>query len=361
MTQQRYFHDATAPAVQHSVEAGKHCAYNRSRERFLSADVDAADFSGPSLDTRLPALTPTSGAGLWLIPFRGISPTSVRIPVDLIYLDRNCAVIETVESFPIARASASSPASASVLVLPANSIRSTETQCGDQLILCAPDEMKRVLQRLAGANADGAPEQSAKDWVVRGGSTGRLLQWEDRNKAKNPTEETPVDSRADENLPGELAVTALEPQMTPAAEPVQQNIKPAKSWLRRLLSPDPPQPRKSQRESLPGLSAYFFTGGTPVAHGVRDISLTGMYVFTSERWYLGTMVRMTLTDRLEPTAERSITLNASVIRWGNDGVGLKFIFQSTKDRRQRQSDGLPVGVDQTDIERFLQRLRTTKN
>jgi len=37
---------------------------------------------------------------------------------------------------------------------------------------------------------------------------------------------------------------------------------------------------------------------------------------------------MTLTDRREPTVERSITVNACVVRWGNDGVGLQFVLQT---------------------------------
>ena len=41
-------------------------------------------------------------------------------------------------------------------------------------------------------------------------------------------------------------------------------------------------------------------------------------------------------------AERSITLNATVIRWGNDGVGLKFVLHNGKGRRQAQADGVQM-------------------
>jgi hypothetical protein len=94
-----------------------------------------------------------------------------------------------------------------------------------------------------------------------------------------------------------------------------------------------------------------------VGHGVKDISLTGMYVVTSERWYPGTMVRMTLTDRHEPTIERSITLNATVMRWGNDGVGLRFVLQNPKE-----SSGYNGTAETADIylvAQFLDRLRGT--
>jgi hypothetical protein len=143
-----------------------------------------------------------------------------------------------------------------------------------------------------------------------------------------------------------------------------KNIKPAKSWLQRLLSPDPPEPRKASRESLPGLAAYFWTGGVSEEHGIRDVSPTGLYLFTTERWYPGTVVRMTLTDRREPTVERSITVNACVVRWGNDGVGLQFVLQNGRDRRQGQAsmvDGMVHGVDKQRVDEFLQRLRSGNN
>lgn len=87
---------------------------------------------------------------------------------------------------------------------------------------------------------------------------------------------------------------------------------------------------------------------------------TGMYVLTDERWYIGTVVRNTITDEREPTAERSITLNAKVVRWGNDGVGLQFMIQRKKDQLRSK---LPAHLNPTDIgsteqfEQFLQRYR----
>jgi hypothetical protein len=347
--------------AQRSMEPEKHCAYNETRERFLGSDVEAGDFSVTSLDARLPTLEPKSGAGLWLMPFRGISPLGVRVPLDLIYLDRNCAVLEAVESFPIFQVSPLCPSAASVLVLPAHTIESTQTQAGDQVWVCEPEEMKRRLERLPSSKADGgavqdaAPSQDEANHSVH----GRLLQFEDRVSQKRPNQDSPIADRPQED--------GTQAQPTPGkgiAEPGMKNIKPAKSWLQRLLSPDPPEPRKNLRESLPGLAAYFWTGGASQEHGIRDISPTGLYVFTDERWYPGTVVRMTLTDRREPTVERSITVNACVVRWGNDGVGLQFVLQNAKNRRPGQApvvNGMVHGVDQWQVDEFLQRLRSGKS
>jgi hypothetical protein len=479
----------TADAVDHHVNPGKYCAYNQTRERFIGSQIDAEDISIANLDTRLPALEQRSGEGLWLVPFRGISATSVRIPVDLVYLDQDCAVLDTVESFPIFSVSASSLAPASVLVLPADTIRTTGTHPGDRLILCAPAEMKQRLQRLASPDVEDAPvaetEKAAVPTLEESvhGGTGRLLHWEDHSKLKNPgaespaadgaqakileeeptqqkiaeelpqqkiadqgtaqekvpdvaqakileeepaqqkiaeelpqqkiadqgtaqekvpdvaqakiLEEEPAQQKTAEELPQqkiadkgtaqekvpevartsetvhegnrvlevasvELKPSAPEPPKAAAHESEEKSAKPARSWLQRWLNPEPTQPRKAQRESVSGLTAYFFTGGAPVAHAVRDISTSGMYVFTHERWYPGTVVRMTLTDRQQPTAEHSITVNMAVMRFGDDGVGLQFVTRPDPSRRGRQAaprDMLAGAADEFQIAQFLQRFR----
>ena len=191
----------TADDVGHRVNPGKYCAYNQTRERFIGSQIDAEDLSVAHIDARLPALAQRSGEGLWLVPFRGISPTSVRIPVDLVYLDRDCAVLDTVESFPIFSAPDSSSAAASVLVLPADTIRSTGTQPGDRLILCSPGEMKQRLQKLASPDAEGAPVADANQVAVSTveesvhSGTGRLLNCEDQSKLRNPGD-SPVEDGA---------------------------------------------------------------------------------------------------------------------------------------------------------------------
>jgi hypothetical protein len=359
MADQGYIRESVVRGEQSAPGAGNCCAYNQTRERFLCAQVVSGDFHASSLDVHLAALAPGSSTALWLVPFRGISPTSVRIPIDLLYLDRNCVVLDAVESFPISSVSASSAPAASVLALPANTIASADTRPGDQLILCAPEEMKWRLQQLLAAKAQSPAEAiagSGPEPAARG-AVGRVLLF-DRSRQKPAVEIPPAEVApvAPPELPEKLAAPA------PAlAEPAQKKPKPAKSWLQRFLSPDPPEPRKAQRESLEGVAAYFFTGGESKAHGVRDISPTGFYVFTEERWYPGTIIRMTLTDRRQPTAERSITVNASVVRWGNDGVGLQFVLQDEKNRGRGSSDAMIAGPTKAQIEQFIARLRSGAN
>jgi hypothetical protein len=154
------------------------------------------------------------------------------------------------------------------------------------------------------------------------------------------------------------AVASPQPDQTPA--PRWRAAAP-KTWLQRLLSPEPSDPRKAPRTALPWLVAYFFTGARPVAHGIRDISATGLYVFTEDRWYPGTVVRITLTDNRNPTAERSITINAEVIRSAEDGVGFHFVLKDGKDSRHAYASGVDrqaQAVYRAEVEEFLLRTST---
>src|SRR5580692_10751160 len=131
------------------MDTVKLCAYNQTVQCFLGLDVIAGEFSDASLDGWKWTLKPESGAGLWIVPFRGIPESASRYPLDLVYLDEYCRVVDVVESFPAFRVSPSSPSAASVLALPLHSIRSSQTKPGDQLDIDVTEEMERKLKRAA--------------------------------------------------------------------------------------------------------------------------------------------------------------------------------------------------------------------
>jgi len=143
------------------MEAQRLCAYNQTRECFLGLEVAAADVSYAQLKELLGKLALKSGEGLWMSPFRGIPDTNMLVPLDLIYLDEDCRVIEIVESFPTFHATPSSPRAASVLALPTHSIYSSQTQPSDQLVLCVAEEMQHRLERFSGPSGVAGGVQSA--------------------------------------------------------------------------------------------------------------------------------------------------------------------------------------------------------
>jgi hypothetical protein len=361
---------AFAPEDGSDPVVGKYCAYNQTRQRFLCVNVEAVDFSTTCLDARLPGLTPSSGAGLWIVPIQNISPTSVRVPLDLIYLDRNYGVLDAVESFPLFQTTPSIGSATSILALPAQTIGSTGTQPGDQLILCAPTEMKKRLQQMSDTKVETWYEQSSASSQSAASVNDRLNQkavgnvfsWVDRSNPRPSSETAPA--------PPEIAPTITAPAATPAPPQSDQapaprwKATPSKSWLQRLLLSEPSDPRKAERVALPWLVAYFFTGARPVAHDIRDISVTGVFVFTEDRWYPGTVVRITLTDKRNPTAARSLTINAEVIRAADDGVGFQFVLKDGKDSRHASASGVDrqaQGVYRAEAEEFLQRMSSGAN
>jgi hypothetical protein len=414
------------------METGQICAFNQTRECFLGMFIIAGDFSLGSFQDWLATLTPNSGAGMWMAPFRGIPASQVVTPLDLLYLDVQCRVLEPVEFFPTYRVSPSTPPAASVLALPAHAIFSSQTQAGDQLILCSADEMEWRLERLARTETIAVAPPSANPVPTLGPV---LVREEPKGSARPaPFRELPARTidpvqtdprqidpppaasvqaaslQADPitfdppRIPGQPIGAALLPaapqipahrpepdqqrqpgpasqmdqpaqtqRQSPAAQPQSQ---PAKPWmdvsrqptlspmakLGRWLFSDPVDPRRTNRRPVPGLVAHFFTGGAPHAHEVRDVSPTGLYVVTTERWYPGTVIRMTITkpDLSLSPSDRSITIQARSVRWGNDGVGLEFVVSPpAKGKRSQESALDPIDGEQ--LHRFLKRLDAEPN
>ena len=169
------------------MESQKLCAYNQTRECFLGLDVVAVDLQYAELKDRIATLSFKSGVSLWMAPFRGIPTTDILTPFDLVYLDENCRVIDIVESFPTFRVSPSSPRATSALALQTHSIFSSQTQPGDQLVICAAGDMERRLEGFSNPSGTGGAVQSAvllrKDPLWSGGPG--LVELEDRSQKEH--------------------------------------------------------------------------------------------------------------------------------------------------------------------------------
>jgi hypothetical protein len=327
------------PEAGGAMENRKNCVYNQTRECFLGLEVAAADVTFADVGNLIARLELKSGEGLWMAPFRGLPDVSTISPLDLLYLDDECCVIDLVESYPTFKVSSSTPAPASVLTLPAHAIYSSQTQPGDQLVICVAEEMERRLERLTGPKSTQVVVQNAvllREKPLWSGGPG-IVQLEERSE--------------------ERARTQQHHQMN-LAEPTATKTRPPRNWLERWWSPDP---RKAPRDVSPGVAAYYWDGSTPSPHPIRDISSTGLYLVTEERWYPGTLVLMTLqkTENGEEAEERVISVHTRAVRWGADGVGLQFIpVQSANSAKNVSTDG---AADKRALEKFLQGLRKDKN
>lgn len=89
------------------------------------------------------------------------------------------------------------------------------------------------------------------------------------------------------------------------------------------------------------LVAYYWNGSVPVPHLVRDISRTGIFLYTDERWYPGTMLQLTLDFKTE-TAGRlpgavpveSTRVWSKAVRFAADGVGFEFMLLKAAERKR---------------------------
>jgi uncharacterized membrane protein (UPF0127 family) len=128
------------------MDRRKYCVYNQTRECFLSLGVTAAD----TMLARLRGLigrSLRSDEGIWVVPSSGVHTLGVLMPLDLIYLDANHRVIHLVEHFPTFRIAPLRSQSESVLELAPHTIYSSQTQVGDQLLICVAEEMEEWLSR----------------------------------------------------------------------------------------------------------------------------------------------------------------------------------------------------------------------
>jgi hypothetical protein len=257
------------------------------------------------------------------------------------------------------------------------------------------EEMQSRLERLSGLSGGSTGAQSAA--LLRGKSLWsagpRLVQLEDRysessfqtefslqtelGPAVEPSFQTEQDPSVEPSFPTEQNFPAeqsfLTEQSLPTETPYESNfvdpesedIKPRRGWLERWWSPEPKKaldPRKAPREPSYGLAAYYWTGAAPTAHAIRNISSTGMYILTEERWYPGTLILMTLQDAdgKDDSMEGSISVHSRVVRWGTDGVGLQFVPQDAPSAH----DGLkPLvsGANQKELDQFLSQLKRSKS
>lgn len=91
--------------------------------------------------------------------------------------------------------------------------------------------------------------------------------------------------------------------------------------------------RDAYRLHRPGLIAYFFTGGAPRPHPIRDISVTGFYMQTDQLWMPGTVIRMTLqrTGTSGRNPGDSLTVHSRMVRHGAAGGGFEFVLSGFLD------------------------------
>jgi hypothetical protein len=129
-------------------------------------------------------------------------------------------------------------------------------------------------------------------------------------------------------------------------------------WLAKSKSHER---RNAERHSAPQLVAYYWNGANATPQSVRDMSTSGIYIVTVDRWYPGTLVLITLQKSAgdaDAQVPRSIGVQSKVVRSGPDGVGFAFIFP-TADHTGK-SNAFIQGADRTAFIEFSRPFLGTK-
>lgn len=130
-------------------------------------------------------------------------------------------------------------------------------------------------------------------------------------------------------------------------------VQPKEPLMTRLLRWIYPDQRHASRHSVPPLVAYLGTAKTSPAYRVGDISAAGFYMVTRERWLPGTEMPVTLqrTDTGKRDFASALTVLATVVRTGIDGVGFSFVAASTDVAHDEQHSGM--WASREDLDQFL--------
>jgi hypothetical protein len=161
--------------------------------------------------------------------------------------------------------------------------------------------------------------------------------------------QTNIQSRQSDNVT-EVAVinsliSTLEKHMTtpPSKQPLMKRFM---KWL-------VPDQRVANRHSMPPLTAYLGMVRSSKQYQVGDVSVAGFYMMTEERWIVGTGFPVTLERTDSAGNGDALTVYATVVRIGADGVAFSFLTPADENENTAASG---ARVDLTALAQFLKGL-----
>ena len=84
--------------------------------------------------------------------------------------------------------------------------------------------------------------------------------------------------------------------------------------------------------------AYYWEGSASARHSVTNVSLQGADIVTSEKWYLGTIINLTLQFGAQTAVEggtarcQSLSIRSKVVAHSPDGVRVAFLYLNRNER-----------------------------
>ena len=118
----------------------------------------------------------------------------------------------------------------------------------------------------------------------------------------------------------------------------------ALSKMKQWLLQESKELLRAPRRTRPEVVVHYWDGSAPEGRRIRDVSDSGAYIYTPERWYLGTIIRLVLQGYPKMMGKDGITaptasacIPARVVRHGSDGAAVEFIFRDKEEREALQT------------------------
>jgi uncharacterized protein len=298
------------------VSTERYCVFNLTRQAFLSLGVSIADTQWARLRGLIGRLRLRCDEGLWVVPSQGVHTIGLTFPIDVVYLDDNARVVEVVEHLGPFRTGPLRRRSRSVLELPTRSVFCSNTQIGDQFLICPPEELAAQLVPQAG------------------GSPG-VGQVDSSQPVPSPALPAPKSNGHEGASPVSAQIDSSQPVPSPAV-PTPKSNGHWGSRLRMWFS-GAGERRQTERAPLSGVAAFYWEGGIPEPHDVLNMSESGAFIRATRSWYPGTIIELSLQQKITDMEKRSdwrasVTVSGKVVRSGAEGIGMQFLYKHPGDR-----------------------------
>lgn len=131
-----------------------------------------------------------------------------------------------------------------------------------------------------------------------------------------------------------------------------------RSWLRKSSAG---YRKRAERRPSPSLAAYHWDGSTPKENTVGNISASGAFLLTNQRWDPGESLSLTLQRKGPParTPEHRFSLQATAVRRDRHGVAVSFVMPEDADLRLWQNP-LQTPEEQAEPESILREFRVAE-
>ena len=84
--------------------------------------------------------------------------------------------------------------------------------------------------------------------------------------------------------------------------------------------------------------AYYWEGAVSVPHGVRNLSVKGAEIVTSDKWYPGTIINLTLQCGAQAAGQggaatcKALAMRSKVVAHSREGIRVEFLYLNQQER-----------------------------